>query len=889
MKTFLAIIAVAVGNAFAAEPQDITFKSTLDATEQRYVELLPEGFDEKALHDVVLALHGHGSDRWQFIKDARGECKGVRDVAVKFGCIVVSPDYRAKTSWMGPAAEADVVQIIEEVKQRHHVGRVFVAGGSMGGTGALTFTALHPDLVAGVCSMNGTANLVEYEKFRDAQAESFGGTKEQVPEEYRKRSAELWPEKFTMPVAFTTGGKDAVVPPESVLRLAEKLKQANRRVLSIHRESGGHSTNYEDTCAAMEFVFTEAGALTVEQRRSLLEPVLFTRLSNPDVEVFARGLWNALDYDTSFTNADVQSMERAGKRFRERVEAKNASWTKKHGKVIRGFTSAVDGSVQPYGVIIPKSYDGTKPMRLDVVLHGSSKPVGMCELKFIARFDEGDAETGNAPEADFIELHPLGRVENCYRWAGETDVFEAIEAVCRNYKIDRDRIVLRGMSMGASGTWHLGLKHPDRFVAIGPYCGYVDTHRFSETPMPNFIKVGPLPPHQERALHMLDSVDYAANAGVVPAIAAIGDKDVFFQSHVHMREAMEKEGLKMVNLISPGTGHTIDPVTHREQLRRIGEYAEKGLDHAPRELRFVTWTLKYNRCHWLELLALGAHYERAEFVANVSPDGSIVVEGAENITRFTIHPPMLQNPEAKFCIDYAFVPLPERKPGDPQRAFVFTKQDGKWKASGTRTKVALAGKRPGVQGPIDDAFATPFLCVRGTGKPWNPAVGAWADANLRRFAYEWARYMRGDLPVKNDTDVTEQDVRMKNLILFGDPGSNAWIAKALPNLPVTWTRNEVRLGDTNGAAKDHAPALICESPFPGAGDHYLVLNSGHTFHEKEFAAFNYLLFPRHGDWALMKIEPGAEMWQQSSPAFLEEVVRAGYFDETWKKPMSATP
>src|SRR5436189_4961134 len=103
---------------------------------------------------------------------------------------------------------------------------------------------------------------------------------------------------------------------------------------------------------------------------------------------------------------------------------------------------------------------------------------------------------------------------SCIRWAGwrtvtagpaRPEVFEAIEAVCRNYNIDRDRIVLRGMSMGASGTWHLGLKHPDRFVALGPYCGYVDTHRFSITPGMNFVPVGPLPSHQESALHMLDS------------------------------------------------------------------------------------------------------------------------------------------------------------------------------------------------------------------------------------------------------------------------------------------------------------------------------------------------------------------------------------------------
>ena len=75
---------------------------------------------------------------------------------------------------------------------------------------------------------------------------------------------------------------------------------------------------------------------------------------------------------------------------------------------------------------------------------------------------------------------------------------------------------------------------------------------------------------------MLDSVDYAANAGVVPAIACMGEKDVFFQAHVLMGQAMAKEGLTMVNLISPGTGHVIDPVTHAEQMRRIGEIAVEG-------------------------------------------------------------------------------------------------------------------------------------------------------------------------------------------------------------------------------------------------------------------------------------------------------------------------
>jgi hypothetical protein len=211
------------------------------------------------------------------------------------------------------------------------------------------------------------------------------------------------------------------------------------------------------------------------------------------------------------------------------------------------------------------------------------------------------------------------------------------------------------------------------------------------------------------------------------------------------------------------------------------------------------------------------------------------------------------------------IALPPHKADD---VLVFTKSGDSWLCDGSRGQITLTGKSPGLQGPIDDAFGTPFLCVRGTGKPWNAEVNTWAAASLRRFEYEWARYMRGELPVKNDTEVTEADVRDKHLILFGDPGSNSWIAKALSNLPVTWTRDEVRLGSVTQSAKDHVPVFICAGPL--AADRYSVINSGHTFHEKEFAAYNYLLFPRLGDWAVMKIDA-------------EEPVAVGYFDEEWRQ------
>jgi hypothetical protein len=598
-----------------------------------------------------------------------------------------------------------------------------------------------------------------------------------------------------------------------------------------------------------------------------------------DARVYWKAVAWALRFDDSLTSADLTLLNRMLKRGGERaraLESASAPWESKRGRLVRAYVSQVDGSVQPYGLVVPRGYDPARPIRLDVVLHGSTHPEGMSEARFMAGFDEGDTG-GGGPDTDYIELHPLGRVENCYRWAGETDVFEAIESVCRRYNIDRNRIVLRGMSMGASGTWHLGLKHPDFFVALGPYCGYVDTHRFSETPGMNFVRVGPLPGWQEDGLHMLDSVDYAANAGDVPVVAAIGDKDPFFQAHVIMGEAMAKEGLTLVNLISPGTGHVQDPPTWAEQMRRIGVLASKGIDHQPRHIRFVTWTLKYNRCHWVEILGLERHYRRAEVDATLLDDKLIELREPVNVTRLALYPPA---GTSRVRVGGGEIRVPAAC--GPELGLVIEKHAGRWRAAETRRTGAMAGsagKRPGVQGPIDDAFTTKFLCVRPTGKPWNPRINAWAEANLRRFAYEWARYFRGDLPVKDDTAVTAEDRRTCNLILFGDPGSNRLLREAMPHLPGHWSARTVSLAGSSYPASDHAPALIAPSPF--ARNRYVVVNSGHTFHEAELNRLNYLLFPRLGDWSVIRIGPGS-LPANSSDALPEESVRAGWFDERWR-------
>jgi hypothetical protein len=101
--------------------QEVEFKAKLDGSIQKYIIRLPKDFKLDKEHDLMIGLHGHGSDRHQYAQDERGECKGARDVAGRHKMIFVSPDYREKTSWMGPAAEEDMVQLIGDIKQQYKI------------------------------------------------------------------------------------------------------------------------------------------------------------------------------------------------------------------------------------------------------------------------------------------------------------------------------------------------------------------------------------------------------------------------------------------------------------------------------------------------------------------------------------------------------------------------------------------------------------------------------------------------------------------------------------------------------------------------------------------------------------------------------------------------
>jgi dienelactone hydrolase len=600
-----------------------------------------------------------------------------------------------------------------------------------------------------------------------------------------------------------------------------------------------------------------------------------------DVEIYRKAALGILQrnefYQPDSTQWTLDVLDRGMLRAHQ-LASGETPWVLQYGQsVVRAFRSRIDLSLQPYAVTWPKEYatDVGQKWRLDLVLHG--RDPSLTEIKFL-HDHAGDAPE---PDADYIRLDVFGRGNNGYRWAGETDVREVLEhflgveeILGRKTLVDSNRVVLRGFSMGGAGTWHIGLHYPDRWCLLGPGAGFTTTHGYVKG-LPN-----PFPSYQERCLRIYDAVDYAPNAFNVPVVAYAGADDPQLQAAKEIEARLKPLGIPMKLLVAPGLAHVFPPEWQKKAQDLYSRIAPsgKGRPEYPDHVRFVTYTLKYDECFWVQILGLDRHYEEALVDATATDTGfKVTTKNVRNL-RLTMRPGSLGQQVVNIDNQEVTVTPHVSQSGGGINIYL-TRHGSQWFAVRPQRllsdRIRRIQKLTGIQGPIDDAFVTPFLCVRGTGTPWHEASKRYADANLERFRTEWGQYFRGELPVKDDTDISDDDIATKNLILFGDPASNSLIPQILDALPLTWTKET--LAFTGGKSFDaavHVPVLIYPSPMNP--EHYIVINSGHTFHAEDFLKTNALLYPRLGDYAVLKLTA-----PERDP-LATEVVQAGLFDDTWQ-------
>lgn len=241
-----------------------------------------------------------------------------------------------------------------------------------------------------------------------------------------------------------------------------------------------------------------------------------------DVEIYSKaGKW-LLEFPQGFANAQNIStflgvLDQGLERARLLKEGKSP-WVQEKGRKVLGYYSPLDGSVQPMGVTIPEGYQGTAPTRLYVWLHGRNAT--LTEASFINGIKNIPQFPNTAYTADVAQLtlDCYGRGNNANHQAGEVDIFEGIEAMRRRFKIDDNRIILRGFSLGGAGAWHIALQYPDRWAAAEVGAGtYPGRLMYAQTPFP---------PHQHGPLHIYENIiDWALNATNFPLAAHDGDND----------------------------------------------------------------------------------------------------------------------------------------------------------------------------------------------------------------------------------------------------------------------------------------------------------------------------------------------------------------------------
>ena len=594
----------------------------------------------------------------------------------------------------------------------------------------------------------------------------------------------------------------------------------------------------------------------------------------PDVMIFHKSVDWALRYDEFFEPKHLDTARQQLALGRQRAkELRNGqpSWNSATGLVVRGYISKIDGSVQPYGLVIPDDWKPGEatPRRLDFWLRGRSEKA--TELGFIADRLKGKGEF--APPGA-IMLHPFGRYCCANKFAGEVDLFEALENVRTHYGIDANRISVRGFSMGGAAAWHLGTHFAGMWAAVAPGAGFAETAEYNRI----FAAGKTPPPWWEQVLYRwYDATLYAANLANTTTVAYSGELDGQKQAADIMLRFAEKEGLTFPHIIGPQTAHKYHPDAKPKIEEIVTAAADEGQHPVPERIHFTTYSLIYPTIKWLRIVGMEKQWERTVISAEVTEEGLVV--DTKNVSRFIVALPTagkisVRGDSIDTIIDGQKVTARYSATGA-----AFLKTMGKWTSQAVvdrpPTPMVNLTKRPLVCGPIDHAFMSSFLFVRPTGKPLNANVGAWAAAEMEHAIGFWRKVFRGDVRVKDDTALTAEDVAVSNLILWGDPGSNAALAKILARLPLQWTRDKLTLAGQTYDATQHAPILIY--PNPANPSRYLVLNSGVTFREEALLT-NSQQTPKLPDWAVIDLRtPPDTKW----PGL---VLDAGFFDEAWQWP-----
>ncbi len=201
----------------------------------------------------------------------------------------------------------------------------------------------------------------------------------------------------------------------------------------------------------------------------------------------ADNFWNDEAQTRALDTGDVSAFS-AVVRWADLVHGRTTSEPRPTGWSDRWYVSSVDlgsgvltdpssmadgrpnylGRVQPYAVFVPPSYDGRRPAPLTFLLHSLTQNHNQYAAT-TPRFAQQACQARGS-----ICVTTLGRgPDGMYHDEAELDFWEVWREVAAAYRLDPDRTVVCGYSMGGIGTNQLAMQHPDLFARAVSLAGGV--------------------------------------------------------------------------------------------------------------------------------------------------------------------------------------------------------------------------------------------------------------------------------------------------------------------------------------------------------------------------------------------------------------------------------
>lgn len=603
-----------------------------------------------------------------------------------------------------------------------------------------------------------------------------------------------------------------------------------------------------------------------------------------DVDVLIRAVHLALDQNLFFKESQLSDADRLLDEATRRIKAASngargltllgfdAGENATPQPLVGGFVSRIDDSVQPFGIVVPTGFtieQSESPQRMDVWLHGRGDT--KTEVPFLT---ERMMKLGQYTPDNTLVLHPFGRHCNAFKFAGETDVYESIDHAKSLCAIDSKRISIRGFSMGGAGCWHFAVHDPTRWLSANPGAGFVDTIVYQ-----GWTKTTPFPitPTAEKLLRWYDVLPWASNLADTHTIAYSGEIDKQKMAADRVVAQALQLGIEFPYVIGKGMGHKIDDASKQRIDDQIAQWSAEVPEGPMPKIDFVTYSLRYSRADWIRITGMQSHWSAASVKANLDTLNERIDIVTNGVTHLEIDFSDYGWPHRRGEVDITIDGEPyATKDSGNRRGFqcVLEKNtDGHW--SQRIGKADVLRKRPGMQGPIDDAFCERFVIVLPSRPARHGRVQRWINRETSYLKKRWSRLMRGDVQVVMDRDVTEDQIETCNLICFGDFSSNRFLSKVSGELPIQWTRETLRVGEQTFDPVKHVP-VFCY-PNPMNPQRYIVVNSGMTF-RKFSNTSNSRQIAMLPDWAVLDVTAS------DHSIYAGKIAAQGFFDESWKLP-----